>query len=454
MTCPKCGFEQVEGPECGRCGIVIAKYLERLILIQNPIPAIKRAVDSLACHIKDSHVFFVPDIPDDLLKEGWPIYAHEGLPDAEEEVLMLGYDRLMKTLPPSTLILTTKGISLTSGNKSADYDYAEIGEITLGGLLGDALYIDGQRFTFGFLVGLKADERNLMKKMLQSIVKIARAAKQNGRWKVRVTPGAHSVESGPDLIEVFDSSPVSDNVTIKRRGYKGWMILVVPLVFILSIILILHLIEVSHGKEDSKYYSIVKDILPILNEDEHRHLNPDHKAQILTQRKCFVWDMNRNSHYRTLTDLLHFDATDEKYAAILIKTRKEVVGYYTPDGQPVFAPNSRPAERIYLDVTIVYWPEKAVGAKYTTTLFEPPKRISIDPKTQFSFNALPPEARRNREDLLVKWMEAFKWEEITTVVNDRRAQKWIARTQGEEALKAYKRDVLDERAHSKQKLDD
>lgn len=28
MTCPKCGYEQKEGPECVRCGIIIARYIE------------------------------------------------------------------------------------------------------------------------------------------------------------------------------------------------------------------------------------------------------------------------------------------------------------------------------------------------------------------------------------------------------------------------------------------
>ncbi len=29
MTCPKCGFEQPESPECGRCGIFVTKFIEK-----------------------------------------------------------------------------------------------------------------------------------------------------------------------------------------------------------------------------------------------------------------------------------------------------------------------------------------------------------------------------------------------------------------------------------------
>lgn len=29
MMCPKCGFEQAESPECARCGVFVAKFLEK-----------------------------------------------------------------------------------------------------------------------------------------------------------------------------------------------------------------------------------------------------------------------------------------------------------------------------------------------------------------------------------------------------------------------------------------
>ena len=29
MTCPKCAFEQPDSPECARCGIFVAKFLEK-----------------------------------------------------------------------------------------------------------------------------------------------------------------------------------------------------------------------------------------------------------------------------------------------------------------------------------------------------------------------------------------------------------------------------------------
>lgn len=30
MTCPKCGFEQAEFPECARCGVFVAKFREKI----------------------------------------------------------------------------------------------------------------------------------------------------------------------------------------------------------------------------------------------------------------------------------------------------------------------------------------------------------------------------------------------------------------------------------------
>jgi uncharacterized RDD family membrane protein YckC len=38
FTCPRCGFEAVEGTECPRCGVDVARYRAELADVSNPMP--------------------------------------------------------------------------------------------------------------------------------------------------------------------------------------------------------------------------------------------------------------------------------------------------------------------------------------------------------------------------------------------------------------------------------
>jgi len=188
MKCPNCGFEQPEGQECAKCGIVFKKHLQRLDILQDPAAAIKKIVASFAGQIQYKKIFFAPRIPEDLLCQAWLKCADKDAVDPEEEVLMLGHERLPLGGSPDILIVTTRGIivSPTTAYSPTGFDYGRIREIGLTGLFADKLTIDGQGFSFNFLVNMQANEGKEMEKMFREILNVSRSASQNGSWKPRV----------------------------------------------------------------------------------------------------------------------------------------------------------------------------------------------------------------------------------------------------------------------------
>lgn len=40
MTCPKCSFEQVDGPECLRCGIIFSKFKPSVTAVEEQPPTV------------------------------------------------------------------------------------------------------------------------------------------------------------------------------------------------------------------------------------------------------------------------------------------------------------------------------------------------------------------------------------------------------------------------------
>lgn len=122
---------------------------------------------------------------------------------------------------------------------------------------------------------------------------------------------------------------------------------------------------VSSRREIQRQRAIVNEVRPLIEDCKQLGERP-----VSVRGKCLVWDITKNSrsgaHSLLPRKLRATSSDDEMTIFMVLPPREELVGYYSVSGQPAY--------REYVDVCVVYWPQKKAVGLHSVVSKEPPTR--------------------------------------------------------------------------------
>jgi hypothetical protein len=184
MQCPKCGFEQPDSAICAKCGIVVAKFMQRQRLATNPAEAVKAVVPSFGPRLVGPKAFVFPNIPADLLSAAVGAYPPEEAVGVNEEVLMLMLESAA-TGPRTNALLTTRRLIKTEHflGRISQIALADLRTAKLEGGLLTRIMINGSEFNPLFVEANDVQREKDFAAMLAQIVRVLGMAGPGGVFK-------------------------------------------------------------------------------------------------------------------------------------------------------------------------------------------------------------------------------------------------------------------------------